>query len=74
MSDLLTDHDWLRIVRSSRLALLLDLDGTLVPFAARPEDATLDARVRDLLRELSTVGVTTCPCTRTSPASARSRP
>jgi trehalose 6-phosphate synthase len=55
--DILTDQDWLRTARSGRLALLLDLDGTLVPFAPRPEDATLDTGMRELLKELTATGV-----------------
>jgi len=34
------------------LALLLDLDGTLIPFAPTPEAATLDAALIELLRAL----------------------
>ncbi len=35
------------------LALFLDLDGTLAPIAARPQDVCLDDSHRDLLRRLS---------------------
>ncbi|MGE0159538.1 MAG: trehalose-phosphatase [Gemmatimonadales bacterium] len=42
------DH-WTRVVRHSPLALLLDLDGTLMPFAQRPELAQPDAALVDLL-------------------------
>ncbi|MGH7342139.1 MAG: trehalose-phosphatase, partial [Candidatus Rokuibacteriota bacterium] len=43
------DH-WARAVRHSPLALLLDLDGTLMPFAERPEMAQPDASLVELLR------------------------
>jgi trehalose-phosphatase len=36
-----------------RLALFLDYDGTLTPIVARPELATLEPAVRDLLRRLA---------------------
>jgi alpha,alpha-trehalose-phosphate synthase [UDP-forming]/trehalose-phosphatase len=39
------------------LTLLLDLDGTLIPFAATTEAATLDPTSIDLLRSLVNVGV-----------------
>ena len=55
--DLLHDSVWLAAVRRNRLALLLDLDGTLIPFAPRPEDARLDDAAVELLGELSTAGV-----------------
>jgi trehalose 6-phosphate synthase len=40
---------WTRAVRHSPLALLLDLDGTLMPFAQRPELAQPDEELLDLL-------------------------
>ncbi|HEY6035930.1 MAG TPA: trehalose-phosphatase, partial [Kofleriaceae bacterium] len=39
------------------LALLLDLDGTLIPFAPTPEAATLDEALIELLRALHVAGV-----------------
>jgi trehalose 6-phosphate synthase len=42
---------WTRVVKHSPLALLLDLDGTLMPFAQRPELAQPD---RDLVELLAT--------------------
>jgi trehalose 6-phosphate synthase/phosphatase len=38
---------------ASRLALVLDYDGTLVPFAAHPDQAAPDGELLDLLRTLS---------------------
>jgi trehalose 6-phosphate synthase len=52
-----TDPTWLATLQRERLALLLDLDGTLLPFAARPEEATLDRAAIDLLGELTACGV-----------------
>jgi trehalose 6-phosphate synthase len=40
---------WARVARHSPLALLLDLDGTLMPFAQRPELAQPDQALVDLL-------------------------
>lgn len=37
---------------STRRALLSDIDGTLSPIAGRPEEATVDAGCRELLRQL----------------------
>jgi trehalose 6-phosphate synthase/phosphatase len=42
-----------RAQRAERLALLLDYDGTLVPFAATPELAAPDAALLGLLRRLA---------------------
>jgi len=39
--------------RAKRALLLLDYDGTLVPFAARPEQAVPDEELKSLLRTLS---------------------
>ncbi|MBN2408885.1 MAG: bifunctional alpha,alpha-trehalose-phosphate synthase (UDP-forming)/trehalose-phosphatase [Candidatus Aminicenantes bacterium] len=39
--------------RARRALLLLDFDGTLVPFAARPEQAVPDEELKTLLRTLS---------------------
>ena len=55
--DLVNDPSWLEAIRRERLAVLLDLDGTLIPFAARAEDAGLDAAAGELLGELSAAGV-----------------
>jgi trehalose 6-phosphate synthase len=50
---------WLELLRHSPLAVLTDLDGTLLPFARRPEEARPTPTLASLVRELSTVpGVT----------------
>jgi alpha,alpha-trehalose-phosphate synthase [UDP-forming]/trehalose-phosphatase len=52
------DH-WLAFARSTPLALLLDLDGTLIPFAATPDEARPDAELLGLLHDLASApGVT----------------
>jgi trehalose 6-phosphate synthase/phosphatase len=43
-----------RMRQAERLLLLLDYDGTLVPFAPRPELAAPDAELLDLLQRLAT--------------------
>ncbi len=48
---------WLERVRRERLVLLLDLDGTLIPFASSVEDAPLDRSTENLLSALSFVGI-----------------
>ncbi len=45
------------LVRHEALTLLLDLDGTLIPFAATTEAATLDPSSVEILRSLVGVGV-----------------
>ena len=55
--DLLANPNWLDTLRRQPLALLLDLDGTLIPFADRPENAVLDAAAGELLGELAAAGV-----------------
>ncbi|MBS0332320.1 MAG: trehalose-phosphatase, partial [Proteobacteria bacterium] len=42
-----------RPLRLAETALFLDLDGTLAPFAARPQDVGPDARRTDLLARLA---------------------
>lgn len=51
------DLRWLEQARHPDLTLLLDLDGTLVSFAATPEQAELDAEGASLLRELVASGI-----------------
>src|SRR5688572_8964167 len=52
-------QDLQQLVRSHRLGLILDLDGTLVPFASSPAEARLDGNTTDLLRALAELdGVT----------------
>lgn len=45
------DH-WLAIARHTPLAVLLDLDGTLVPFAATPDETHITPELRQLLTDL----------------------
>jgi alpha,alpha-trehalose-phosphate synthase [UDP-forming]/trehalose-phosphatase len=47
-----TDH-WEVLARHSPLGVLLDLDGTLIPFAERPEDARPSPEQLQLLEELA---------------------
>ncbi len=54
--------DWLELARSEDLVVALDLDGTLVPYAATPDEAVLDDALLELLGRLvelprATVGV-----------------
>jgi trehalose 6-phosphate synthase len=46
------DH-WLGLARWSPLAILVDLDGTLIPFAATPDEARPGPEVTGLLDELA---------------------
>jgi alpha,alpha-trehalose-phosphate synthase [UDP-forming]/trehalose-phosphatase len=46
------DH-WLSVARHTPLAILTDLDGTLIPFAPTPEDARPDPQVLSLLGSLA---------------------
>jgi len=55
--DLLSNSNWLDLLRRDRTALLLDLDGTMIPFADRPEHAVLDPAAAELLGALSAAGV-----------------
>lgn len=48
---------WHDMVSSDRLAILCDLDGTLIPFAETAAAAVLDDAGSELLRRLDTVGV-----------------
>ena len=47
----------LDLVHSPELALLMDLDGTLIPFADCAENARLDREASSLLRDLMATGV-----------------
>jgi alpha,alpha-trehalose-phosphate synthase [UDP-forming]/trehalose-phosphatase len=52
-------QDLQQLVRSPRLGLILDLDGTLVPFASSPDEARLDRPTAEVLRMLAALeGVT----------------
>lgn len=44
---------WRALVRHTPLAILTDLDGTLIPFASTPDAARVEPAVLDLLRDLS---------------------
>jgi trehalose 6-phosphate synthase len=46
------DH-WLSVARYTPLAILADLDGTLIPFAATPEEARPDPELLELLASLA---------------------
>jgi alpha,alpha-trehalose-phosphate synthase [UDP-forming]/trehalose-phosphatase len=48
-----TDQDWLALARSETLGVILDLDGTLIPFAGTLEEAVLDEAGARLLAELA---------------------
>ena len=45
--------DWSNLARSDSLGIILDLDGTLVPFAATPAEAILDEAVAATIRALA---------------------
>jgi hypothetical protein len=51
-SPMIQGTHWRTLVRSEKLALLVDLDGTLVDFAPTPEEAVLDADAVGLLKAL----------------------
>ena len=54
-----TQEHWLSVARHTPLGVLCDLDGTLVPFAASPEEARPDADVVNLVSALAALpGVT----------------
>jgi alpha,alpha-trehalose-phosphate synthase [UDP-forming]/trehalose-phosphatase len=52
-----TDQLCAILAGDKRLTLLLDLDGTLIPFAARVEDATLDGGAVQVLEALHGAGI-----------------
>jgi trehalose 6-phosphate synthase len=52
-----TDRLCVTLASHAQLTLLLDLDGTLIPFAARPEDAHLDIGAVRVLGALHDAGV-----------------
>jgi alpha,alpha-trehalose-phosphate synthase [UDP-forming]/trehalose-phosphatase len=57
VSNVADDGFCIALAQDPRLALLLDLDGTLIPFAATTEAATLDPPAIELLRSLQASGV-----------------
>lgn len=65
---------WLDLVLHPQLVLLLDLDGTLIPFAETAEHAQLDPGALDVLRGLADAGVKVAIVTgRPLPAAERER-
>jgi alpha,alpha-trehalose-phosphate synthase [UDP-forming]/trehalose-phosphatase len=56
-SAVLADVRWRRLARSPSLAVLVDLDGTLIDFAPTLEQAVMPPDVASLLRQLATTGV-----------------
>ncbi len=56
-SSFVPDVSILELAKHPDLALLLDIDGTLIPFAETPEAAVLDHEVVSLLRALHHCGV-----------------
>ncbi|HTL35351.1 MAG TPA: trehalose-phosphatase [Kofleriaceae bacterium] len=56
-SPVLADVRWQNLAKSSALALLVDLDGTLIEFAPTLEQAALTDEVVTLLRRLAATGV-----------------
>jgi alpha,alpha-trehalose-phosphate synthase [UDP-forming]/trehalose-phosphatase len=50
-----TLEHWQSVARHTPLAILTDLDGTLIPFAPTPEEATPDPALLELLRSLTTL-------------------
>jgi trehalose 6-phosphate synthase len=44
--------DWSTFAKTPDLGILVDLDGTLIPFAPTPDEATIDDEALALLREL----------------------
>src|SRR5688572_25702698 len=57
VSNVADDRQCIALARHEHLTLLLDLDGTLIPFAATTEAATLDRSGIELLRSLQQAGV-----------------
>ena len=57
MTALHDDRLWLDRARRPEITLLLDLDGTMIPFADSPERAMLDDSGVELLRDLTRAGV-----------------
>jgi trehalose-phosphatase len=52
-----TERAALELVHHPELTLLLDLDGTLIPFAATPEAAILDREAIAIISSLSSAGI-----------------
>lgn len=57
VSNAVDDRWCIALARHEHLTLLLDLDGTLIPFAATTEAATMDRSAIELLRSLQQAGV-----------------
>ena len=47
------ESHWLHLARHTPIALLADLDGTLIPFADRPQEARVPGEVAALLQDLA---------------------
>ena len=55
----LESEQWLSLARHAPLGILTDLDGTLLPFAATPDEARPSEELRQLVQELASLpGVT----------------
>ena len=46
------NEHWQSLARHTPLAILTDLDGTLIPFAPTPEEAVPDSKLLELLQSL----------------------
>jgi trehalose 6-phosphate synthase len=56
----MADHDhWAELATAAPLAIVTDVDGTLIHFAATPHEARPDAEIVDLLRDLAACRDTT---------------
>jgi alpha,alpha-trehalose-phosphate synthase [UDP-forming]/trehalose-phosphatase len=52
--------DWQQLASATNLVVALDLDGTLLPFAATPHDAVVDAETGALLAAVASAPGVTC--------------
>src|SRR5262245_32771150 len=52
--------DWQQLASATSLVVALDLDGTLLPFAATPHDAIVDAETGALLAAVADAPGVTC--------------
>jgi trehalose 6-phosphate synthase len=56
-SPLVQNSRWKSLARADRLALLVDLDGTLIEFAPTPDQAVLDHAAIELLGRVQALGI-----------------